>query len=142
MDNRKIIDSYYEYANAGKWMEWCDLFAENQEMDEQLAGHISGLATLRDMMRGMGQAYAKFQNVPKLCARRWRPRRRAFAYLGAGSEVSRRGNRGGCDELLPLCQWQNHIHGELPRFQAVHAVPEADRRQLRLMIGSTLTWRA
>lgn len=65
MDNRKIIESYYEYANAGRWMEWCDLFAENQEMDEQLAGHISGLSTLRGMMKGMGQAYARFQNVPK-----------------------------------------------------------------------------
>jgi len=65
MDNRQIIDSYYKTANAGKWMEWCDLFAENQEMDEQLAGHISGLKTLREMMKGMGQAYAKFQNVPK-----------------------------------------------------------------------------
>ena len=34
-------------------------------MDEQLAGHISGLKTLREMMAGMGQAYARFQNVPR-----------------------------------------------------------------------------
>ena len=65
MNNREIMEKYYEYANAGRWMDWCDLFAENQEMDEQLGGHISGLATLREMMKGMGQAYGKFQNVPK-----------------------------------------------------------------------------
>jgi ketosteroid isomerase-like protein len=31
-------------------------------MDEQLAGRIETLATLRPMMAGMGAAYAKFQN--------------------------------------------------------------------------------
>lgn len=65
MSNREILEKYYEYANAGNWDAWCDLFTDDQEMDEQLAGHISGLTTLRGMMAGMGQAYAKFQNVPK-----------------------------------------------------------------------------
>ena len=64
MNGTEIISKYYEYANAGKWDAWCDLFTENHEMDEQLAGHISWLATLRGMMAGMGQAYAVFQNVP------------------------------------------------------------------------------
>ena len=32
-------------------------------MDEQLAGRIEGLDTLRPMMAGMGEAYAEFQNV-------------------------------------------------------------------------------
>ena len=62
---RVIIERYYEYANAGKWTAWCDLFADDMVMDEQLAGRIEGLATLRPMMAGMGQAYAKFQNVPR-----------------------------------------------------------------------------
>lgn len=34
-------------------------------MDEQLAGHIEGAATLRGMMKGMPTFYSKFQNVPK-----------------------------------------------------------------------------
>jgi len=34
-------------------------------MDEQLAGHIETLSTLRPMMAGMGKAYSRFQNVPK-----------------------------------------------------------------------------
>lgn len=65
MDNREILNKYYEYANAGKWDDWCDLFADDMVMDEQLAGNIVGLATLRPMMAGMGQAYAKFQNVAR-----------------------------------------------------------------------------
>ncbi len=65
MDNLTIIKKYYEHANAGDWMAWCDLFADDQVMDEQLAGHIEGLDVLRGMMKGMGASYAKFQNVPK-----------------------------------------------------------------------------
>jgi ketosteroid isomerase-like protein len=65
MSNRAIIEQYYKHANAGNWKAWCDLFADDMVMDEQLAGHIEGLATLRPMMDGMGEAYAKFQNVPK-----------------------------------------------------------------------------
>jgi hypothetical protein len=65
MTPRVMIERYYEYANAGKWTAWCDLFAENMVMDEQLAGHIEGLATLRSMMAGMDAAYALFQNIPR-----------------------------------------------------------------------------
>ena len=66
MTPKVIIERYYEYANAGKWTNWCDLFADDMVMDEQLAGHIEGLDTLRPMMAGMGDAYAKFQNVAKV----------------------------------------------------------------------------
>jgi ketosteroid isomerase-like protein len=62
---KEIIRLYYKYANAGKWDLWCDLFTDDMVMDEQLAGHIEGLSTLRPMMAGMGKAYSKFQNVPK-----------------------------------------------------------------------------
>jgi len=65
MSNREIIEAYYKYANAGDWDSWCDLFTDDMIMDEQLAGHIEGLATLRPMMGGMKVAYSKFQNIPK-----------------------------------------------------------------------------
>ena len=65
MENQEILEEYYRTANAGDWDAWCDLFAEDMVMDEQLAGHIDGLATLRPMMAGMDKAYSKFQNVPK-----------------------------------------------------------------------------
>src|SRR5262249_46600036 len=61
----ELAEAYFKHANAGEWKEWCDLFADNMVYDEQLAGHIEGLAKLRPMMDGMGQAYKKFQNVPK-----------------------------------------------------------------------------
>ncbi|MEV7615959.1 nuclear transport factor 2 family protein [Streptomyces sp. NPDC089799] len=64
MDARQILTKYYEYANAGDWDRWCDLFADDQVMDEQLAGHIEGLDTLRSMMKGMGTLYRVFQNTP------------------------------------------------------------------------------
>jgi len=65
MENREILEEYYRTANAGDWDAWCDLFAEDMVMDEQLAGHIEGLATLRPMMAGMDKAYSRFQNLPK-----------------------------------------------------------------------------
>jgi ketosteroid isomerase-like protein len=65
MSNRRILELYYEHANAGRWSEWCDLFADDMVMDEQLAGRIEGLATLRPMMDGMGEAYAVFRNEPR-----------------------------------------------------------------------------
>jgi len=65
MTPREVIDKYYEYANAGDWDAWCDLFTEGMVMDEQIAGHIEGRETLRRMMRGMRTTYPKFQNVPQ-----------------------------------------------------------------------------
>ncbi|NXY94921.1 nuclear transport factor 2 family protein [Streptomyces sp. BR123] len=64
MDTREILRKYYEYANAGDWDRWCDLFADDQVMDEQLAGHIEGLEVLRSMMKGMGTMYRVFRNRP------------------------------------------------------------------------------
>ncbi|MEU6894438.1 nuclear transport factor 2 family protein [Streptomyces sp. NPDC046557] len=63
-DAREILRKYYEYANAGDWDRWCDLFADDQVMDEQLAGHIEGLDVLRSMMKGMGTMYRSFRNEP------------------------------------------------------------------------------
>ena len=45
MTTADVIDRYYETANAGDWDAWCDLFTDDQVMDEQLAGHIEALAT-------------------------------------------------------------------------------------------------
>ena len=46
---RAVIDAYYQTANAGNWRAWCDLFTDDMIMDEQLAGHIEGLAKLRQV---------------------------------------------------------------------------------------------
>jgi len=65
MDTATIVARYYELANSGKWDDWCDLFAANQVMDEQLAGHIEGRDTLRGMMAGFPAMYSSFTNTPK-----------------------------------------------------------------------------
>jgi ketosteroid isomerase-like protein len=65
LSTTEIVTRYYELANSGKWDAWCDLFAPDQVMDEQLAGHIEGRDTLRDMMRGFPDMYASFTNTPR-----------------------------------------------------------------------------
>jgi ketosteroid isomerase-like protein len=61
----EIIERYYRYANSGDWDSWCDLFADDMVMDEQLAGHLETLAVLRQLMAGMDAMYGKFQNQPR-----------------------------------------------------------------------------
>ncbi|ONI82927.1 hypothetical protein ALI144C_17890 [Actinosynnema sp. ALI-1.44] len=65
MNTKDVLVKYYEYANAGDWDSWCDLFAERMVMDEQLAGHIEGRETLRTMMSGFGDRYSLFRNAPR-----------------------------------------------------------------------------
>jgi ketosteroid isomerase-like protein len=64
MDVRAVLERYYGYANIGDWDRWCDLFAADMVMDEQLAGRIEGRERLRSIMRGMGTMYASFRNEP------------------------------------------------------------------------------
>lgn len=65
MSAKLLIDMYYVHANNGDWDKWCDLFADDMVMDEQLAGHIETLAKLRPIMAGMKKSYSKFQNIPR-----------------------------------------------------------------------------
>ncbi|MGC9670568.1 nuclear transport factor 2 family protein [Planosporangium sp. 12N6] len=65
MDTRDVVDRYYALANAGDWDAWCDLFDPDQVMDEQLAGHVAGRETLREMMKGFPDMYASFANRPR-----------------------------------------------------------------------------
>jgi len=64
MDTRAVVSRYYELANEGDWDAWTDLFAPDQVMDEQLAGHVEGRETLREMMKGFPDMYASFTNTP------------------------------------------------------------------------------
>jgi ketosteroid isomerase-like protein len=60
-----VVQRYYQLANDGDWAGWTDLFAKDQVMDEQLAGHVEGQEALRQMMKGFPAMYASFQNVPR-----------------------------------------------------------------------------
>jgi ketosteroid isomerase-like protein len=65
MNTQEIIDKYYESANAGDWDTWVSLFADNMVMDEQLAGHLEGIETLRGAIGGLETGYSRFQNQPE-----------------------------------------------------------------------------
>jgi ketosteroid isomerase-like protein len=65
VDPRDVINAYYKSANAGDWQTWLSLFQEDVVIDEQLAGHVEGLDSLRGAIEVMEKGYSKFQNVPK-----------------------------------------------------------------------------
>jgi ketosteroid isomerase-like protein len=65
MNTQDIINKYYESANAGDWDTWVSLFADNMVMDEQLAGHLEGIETLRGAIGGLETGYSRFQNQPQ-----------------------------------------------------------------------------
>lgn len=65
MDTREVVDRYFELANQGDWDGWVDLFADDQVMDEQLAGRVEGKAALGQMMEGFPTTYPSFRNVPR-----------------------------------------------------------------------------
>ncbi len=65
MNTTEVLIRYYQLANSGDWKNWCDLFAEDMVMDEQLAGRVEGKRKLQTMMGGFEAMYASFQNVPR-----------------------------------------------------------------------------
>ena len=65
MNTREVIEKYYDSANAGDWNTWLTVFDDNVVVDEQLAGHLEGIAPLRGAIGGIKKGYSKFQNLPK-----------------------------------------------------------------------------
>ncbi len=57
-----VIDQYYGTVNKGDWDTWLTLFDDNIVMDEQLAGHVEGIGTLRGSVGGMKKGNSRFQN--------------------------------------------------------------------------------
>jgi ketosteroid isomerase-like protein len=64
MDTRDVVDKYFKTVNVGDWDSWLTLFDDNIVMDEQLAGRIEGIETLRSGIGGLKKGYSKFQNHP------------------------------------------------------------------------------
>ena len=124
MTTNQVIDRYYETANAGDWDAWCDLFTDDMVMDEQLAGHIESLATLRPMMGGMGRAYSKFQNVPKHIVVNG-DEAAVVSHISAA-------NAAGVPIEAEVMNYfqdarrQDRVHGELPRQRPVPTIPRSE----------------
>lgn len=65
MDTRETIETYYASVNRGDWDTWLSLFADDVQLDEQLAGHVEGIGFLREVVEAIKTGYEKFENVPK-----------------------------------------------------------------------------
>ncbi len=64
MDTRSVVQQYFDSVNAGDWDKWLSLFDENVVMDEQLAGHMEGIESLRGAVVGLKKGYSRFKNIP------------------------------------------------------------------------------
>lgn len=64
MNTRDVVIKYFDSVNAGDWDAWLSLFDENVVMDEQLAGHLEGIDTLRGAVGALKKGYSKFLNRP------------------------------------------------------------------------------
>ena len=65
MNTEEVISKYYEYVNAGDWNNWLSLFDDRVIMDEQLAGHLEGVETLRGAVGVLEKGYSKFFMHPQ-----------------------------------------------------------------------------
>lgn len=61
---REVLGKYYEYGNAGDWENWLTLMDSNVVVDEQLAGHAEGAATLAGIGDAIKRGYSKFHMTP------------------------------------------------------------------------------
>lgn len=62
MTTREIIETYYSSVNQGDWNTWLTLFTDDVVLDEQLAGHVEGIAVLRGAVGALKKGYSKFLN--------------------------------------------------------------------------------
>jgi len=65
MDTREVVERYYETVNAGDWDTWLTVFDEHVVVDEQLAGHMEGVAAMRQEADAIRTAYPKFRMDPE-----------------------------------------------------------------------------
>lgn len=64
MNTRDVIYTYYKSTNEGDWDTWLSLFANDVVVDEQLAGHVEGIAALQGAVDAIKKGYSKFLMHP------------------------------------------------------------------------------
>jgi ketosteroid isomerase-like protein len=64
VSTRDTIDRYFEYVNSGRWDDYLSLFADDIVMDEQILGHVEGIAQLRAGIAGL-RNNPDFRNRPR-----------------------------------------------------------------------------
>ena len=63
-DTATVVQEYYRHVNAGDWEAWLTLFTDDVVVDEQLAGHLEGIESLRPAVGGLRRGYSVFQMHP------------------------------------------------------------------------------
>jgi ketosteroid isomerase-like protein len=63
-DTKQVVLDYYRHVNKGDWEGWLTLFDDRIVIDEQLAGHLEGIAKLRPAVDGLRKGYSSFQMHP------------------------------------------------------------------------------
>ena len=63
-DTRQVVGDYYRHVNAGDWKGWLTLFDDAVVVDEQLAGHVEGIAPLQGAVGALERGYSVFQMHP------------------------------------------------------------------------------
>ena len=64
MSTKEVVETYFYLVNIGNWDKWVTLFNDDIVMDEQLAGHLEGIGTLKGAVEGLKKGYSKFINRP------------------------------------------------------------------------------
>lgn len=64
-NTKDVINIYYSAVNSGDWQTWLTLFTEDVVIDEQLAGHVEGIAILHGAIDGIKKGYSRFYNRPR-----------------------------------------------------------------------------
>jgi uncharacterized protein (TIGR02246 family) len=62
---REVVEHYYDCVNRGDWEGYLTLFADDVVTDEQLAGHLTGVAALRAAVDGIASVYSRFTMLPQ-----------------------------------------------------------------------------
>jgi len=63
MDTREVVSKYFEYVNSGRWDDYLTLFDDHVVMDEQLMGHMEGIAEVAKGIEGL-RHQPSFRNQP------------------------------------------------------------------------------
>lgn len=61
---RELMTKYYKSGSEQDWATWLSLIHDNIVVDEQLAGHIEGIESMKALSENVKKHYSKFEMRP------------------------------------------------------------------------------